>query len=162
MRPIPESQLSLTVNQANFNFRKFRSMTQKELIIQYLNDEQLKVDSITWDEAGIGVLEARLKEFENLAIEIRSKATVVSKGLRERKLKLGKGLWDKGTLPMENIKVTRKIGEKELSKFEKGVKTFIDSGYDDLDLIEFYGEKKEKEVRAAISRIRGIETPGRL
>jgi len=145
-----------------------KKLTQQELFRQYLEDEQLLIDSLKWDtdnfqESSLK-LQQRLEALEEITFEAKSRATKVSQKLREENAKRGKNIWDKVKPNPDNLinsgkdawEERKKKEKKVLSKLDKIVQNCILMGYTDDEIFEFVppGLAKGADIRELIQRFR--------
>lgn len=147
-----------------------KKLTQQDLFRQYLEDENLFIDTLDWTpenwRESESKLSQRIEAMEKIQFEAKTRATALYKKIREQKSKHGVGIWDKTPLNPDNLinsskdawEEKKKRHQKTLNKVETAVKNFITLGYTDDEIMEALpdGPKfKGVEVREAIEKMRG-------
>ena len=120
---------------------KEKKMTQAELFKSYLQDEQLYIDSLDWDnnpQESREILAARISEYEKIAFEVKARAVRGFSKLRELEARDGE------TYTLSSVEKTKqafakksKDKQKKLSKLEGIVKNLILTGNTDEEIMDF-------------------------
>ena len=148
-----------------------KKLTQSELFAHYLTDETVKIESLFNGSLDLSVAYAKLEErialYESIAFEAKVRASENLKKKREIDAATGKNRWDKERRgedktnlsdPRNNplLSKAQKQHKQELSKLEKIIKGFIDTGMTDEEILDMCPASKFKgsEVREAITKFR--------
>lgn len=142
---------------------KDKPLTQQELMIQYLKDENLKIVDLDLDNhpENIHILEVRLAQFEGIIFEAKVRATPVSRKVREHQIK---NFGEVKKITSKELKdprlVKTQVKKIELSKLEKMIQGFVTLEYADKDILDMIPEKFTRgEVWKAIRLFRPDSTP---
>lgn len=141
-----------------------KPLTQQELMIQYMNDEQLKIDELPFEtdpNLAYSKLEERIKLIENIAFEAKARAVRLTSKKREIDAKSGKTAYNKNSMPgsladPREVKVRSKSEKKDLSKLDKIVGGFVALGNSDEEILAMIPPVHDRaEVWKSIGKARG-------